>query len=295
MNSIADFIVKHPTMALAVAAFFSCLPVLYFFSWVMVAFMTLQFSPRYGALALLWTSLPAGLFLWAGHWHDLFSYVLLGNGLVWGLACLLRQTHAWVLVIELAMLFGVAVIVGFHLYNPDLVRANQELIYRALTMLRQWMEIDISQTQIKLYAQQVGPIYMGLEVMIALTVALSALMLGRIWQGNFNQMTEVVRKELHGLYVGRWATVLLGLCVFSGLLGYPYGLYVLPVVLLPFIISGLSVVHSILRPMRLKWLWLSLFYISFLFHLVTMMALLVIIALLDRYVHLRDRLNVTFK
>jgi len=295
MRSIAGFLVKNPTISLGIAALLSCLPVLYILSWAVVAFMTLQLTPLYGVLALLWTSLPVGL-LWRHEpWVNLVLYVLLGNGLVWGLAWILRQTSAWVLAVELAVSLGVLVVLGYHQYQPNLVAEHQQLALQSLMMLQRWMEIDISQEQMLWYARLFGQIYFTLQVVFALVVVLIALMLGRIAQGSFAEETGAVRKELYSLYVGRWSIILLGLSILGSVLGYVNGFYILPVVLLPFIVSGISVVHSVIKRVQFRWLWLWLFYTVFLFYPIVMIATLVIVALLERYLQLRSRLGVTLK
>jgi len=66
----------------------------------------------------------------------------------------------------------------------------------------------------------------------------------------------------------------------------------MPIVLVPMFIMGISVVHGVIAMGQLSKQWLMGFYISFLFFLPYMYALLILVALVDMLVDFRKRISI---
>jgi hypothetical protein len=87
--------------------------------------------------------------------------------------------------------------------------------------------------------------------------------------------------------------VAIALGVFFISVSDPSWVSLMPVILVPLFIMGVSLVHGVIAMGQLSKQWLMAFYISFVFFLPYMYALLIFVALLDVIFDFRKRLKDT--
>jgi len=117
--------------------------------------------------------------------------------------------------------------------------------------------------------------------------SLGALLLARHWQSELYYPGGYT-KEFHGLRLSKvyWILSLFALLIAGQKVEW---LFIVPVLLMPMIFVGVSLVHWIVAHKQLSTQWLLAFYLSLLFFLQYMYALLILVALLDAILDVRKR------
>jgi hypothetical protein len=130
----------------------------------------------------------------------------------------------------------------------------------------------------------------GISAMLQL-FAIGGLLLGRYWQAKLYN-PDGYKADFHTLRLPYWF-VAIALGVFFISASDPSWVGLMPVILVPLFIMGISLVHGVIAMGQLSSQWLMAFYISFVFFLPYMYALLILVALLDVFIDFRKRLKDT--
>ncbi len=281
MRALAELVMRGRKHAALVAVIAALLPLLYWISAAAVALVTLRRGTGDGAGLLVWALLPAGVWAYSG---DPTPLVVITGTYV--LAILLRETVSWPRVLMLALPLGALMAMLLETVLSGVIGQMVEMTQQLLAQSSTGAGAETLLTQDTLHAILVG----GLSAVHTAMVLLS-LILARAWQAGLYNPGGFAQ-EFHGLRLPPAYTALL----LAGLvLGAQLGLEIwrwLPLLLLPWIICGIALIHGSVAKRDLGRSWLVGFYLAVVFFGPYMILLLVAAAVIDSFVDIRSRLPV---
>ena len=277
MTGIARFVMQSPRQAALLAVLFAAFPLLHWISAAIVALVILRQGLNSGINTLLLALLPA--VVWYATSQEIAAFVVIAGSA--GLAAILRST------ISLAHAVSASVIIGIvtALLIPDLAPQWYQLMQQMASEIVQMLKPnfpEIESMQVALVPIMVGSMGAMLQVF-----SIGAVLLARHWQSKLYNPGGYA-KEFHGLRLakGYWILCLMALIIAGQKVEW---LFIVPVVLVPMLIVGVSLVHWIVARKQLSSQWLLAFYLSLLFFLQYMYALLILMALMDALLDFRKR------
>ncbi|NVK36489.1 MAG: hypothetical protein HWE18_01070 [Gammaproteobacteria bacterium] len=283
MGAIARFSMQGPRQAALMAVLFAAIPLMYWVSAAVVALVILRQGLNQGFSILLAALLPG--VIWYATQQDITVFVVVLGSAV--MAAVLRVTASLPKAISISILAGFATIALLPELSPQWFGILQQGAEEYGKALESRMDLAVA----KQFQPWILPMLLGgISAMLQL-FAIAGLLLGRAWQAKlFNP--GGFQQEFHRLRLPYWY-VLFALAVFLFGASDPSWVSSMPVILMPLFIMGISLVHGVIAMGRLSSQWLMGFYISFLFFLPYMYALLILVALLDTLFNFRKRLNDT--
>jgi len=282
MTGIARFVMQGPRQAMILAVLFAALPMMYWLSAAIVALVILRQGSTQGINVLLAALLPG--IAWYAAQHELtVIVVLLGSAIM---ASVLRVTVSLPKALISSLVTGAATVLLLPIISEEWY-----------AMLKQGSQIYLEafQEQMPESAAQIEPwilpSLLGAVSALMQLFAMGSLLLARFWQAKlFNP--GGFAEEFHELRFPLW---FVALAIGVSLIGTSSVDFVswLPVVLVPFFLAGISLIHSVVKRKKMSSQWLFMFYVSLVFFLPYMYALLILVALVDSMVDLRKRLKDT--
>jgi len=248
---------------------------------VVLCLVTLRKGAKEGLIILFCVS--AASVMLSLFYQSAIQYTLAGYVLAWLLAVTLQATVSWARVLELAALLGIMVVAILHWYMGDLQQywvtfLNEQLTVEHWDSLLGSMASDGVDTQAII--STAAQFLTGAQVIVILLSALANLLLAR-WLQAILYNPDGLAQELHTLRLSWLANGFL-LIVVVGLFSSAVIAYdLLPVVVLPFFLTGLSVIHFIANLGKLIWLWLVSFYSVLILFFPYVLGLLVLLAIMD--------------
>ncbi len=232
-----------------------------YLSGAAVALVTLRLGWQHGLSVVLLSMMAVGVL------HQIASPLMVSAGLgmlltaalwlpVWATAQSLRRTMMPGRSVMLAALFGIMIVLGFYIGAVEPAawwqQTMNQLMMPALEELPQ-----VEQEQIHAGIAELALIMTGSSAMLMSLSLIISLFIGRWWQamlfnpGGFGE-------EFRQLRLGKGAAMLfLLLLVAAGLSGNEFMSQNLPVVvLLPFLLQGLAVVHALVKRRNAHTGWL---------------------------------------
>jgi hypothetical protein len=282
MTGIARFAMQGPRQAVLLAVLFAAIPLLYWISAAVVALVILRQGLSKGINVLLPALLP-GIAWYAAQQEFTVCLVILGTAMM---AAILRATTSLSYAITASIVVGVLTVFLLKELSPvwiDVLKLGaeeyaiklQETAPQVATTFGPWI-----------YPMLLG----GIAAMLQMFV-IGALLLARNWQSKlFNP--GGFSSEFQSLTLPVWYLLVVGLVLAVGG-SSPEQVSWVSIVLVPLFIVGISIVHSVVASKQLSSQWLMGFYISLLFFLPYMYALLILMALLDMLFNIRKRLKDT--
>lgn len=261
-----------------------------FFAAIIVALVTLQKGFKAGLIILAWVALPAVSLLFLHRW-GVFDVLLVRCLLVWLFAGILGSSAgSWRLILEISALLGFFMVVGLHLFIPDLKAWwSQQLThyFREMGIASAW---KLTPEKMNLLINKVAPIATGIVYVVVMMGSLLQLLLARWWQA-FLFNPGGLRREFIQIRIGR-LLALVAMVVLGGVfLKIDFLMDYTPVMLLPFMVSGLSLLHLFVTLNKSLVFPLILVYIGLLFLPVLVVLLLALAGYVDSWVNLRKKIN----
>ncbi len=265
-RSIAAFVLRGRWQAVLVTVIGAVLAQLFlplgYFSGAAVALVTLRLGWQKGLSVIVLSMIAVGVL------QPVLSPVFGRTGLgmlltaalwlpVWAIAQSLRRTMQPGRSVMLATLFGLMVVLGLSLASEDPVAWWQQTLNQAMEPALQELP-QVEQEQLKAGVGELALIMSGTSAMLLGLSLIISLVIGRWWQamlynpGGFGD-------EFRQLRLGKTsASVLLLILVAAGLSGNEFMAHNLPmVVLLPFMLQGLAVIHAIVKQRNAHAGWLA--------------------------------------
>jgi len=282
MRAIAEFAMRGRSQALMLSIGGITLPGLSWFGAAVVSLVTLRRGWQEGLPLVLWAALPA-----AG-WLIMVSepaplMLLLGAAV---LAYVLRMTTSWSHVLGIAVVLGLPTSWLFELTSAGLM---DQVIAFFIEVSEQSGNQPISlEGDNRLVLER---LLVGLFTAGQLSVMLAAVVLARWWQsalynpGGFGEEFRGLRL-LPGLTAA--LILLMVLCYASR---NPYLSTWTLVLVVPFLVSSIALVHWTVASRKLGGNWLVVFYLLMLFFMQFILPILVILAVADSWMDLRKRIG----
>ncbi len=289
MRFLAEFVMRDRMRAVLVALLFTAIPL---FGWVadaIVALVTLRKGTREGALVLIWVILPGTVLGLMGYPQVLFYGVLGGTVTTYLGAVLLRHYGSWAILLQVGAIVGIIAVVLVHILVPDIAQSWSKGFALYIQSMKSQPNFPVQAQDIQKGADFLVKIATGLQVAVLLLGNLFSLLVAR-WAQALLYHPDGLRQELYNIRLGVVAVAVLGLIVLGSMGGVAAAIDSLPVILLIFVVAGLSLVHAFFAAINQK-LWLVVFYGLLVVLFPYMIGLLVILALLDSWWNLRRRFH----
>lgn len=257
MKKFGLYLLNHRANAafialLCVSLSFFHLPVAWIAS-VIIALITLRKGYKEGLFVLLWAALPAVALAVTGRFEILINSILLGCFLSWLLALVLKRYHDWQPVLELASILGIVVVLIVHVSISDVANwwASHVIAYFAQLSNTLGLEYDVTIMQPAI--KGMSPIMTGLWADFVLLNAVSFLFLARWWQA-FLFNPGGLSKECHSLRMNKIDAIVFVVTFLLLLITRTaFIVDVFPVLIMPFFLAGLSLLHAVLTGRTGRW------------------------------------------
>ncbi|MFT3741387.1 MAG: hypothetical protein QM752_01700 [Gammaproteobacteria bacterium] len=290
LKKVGSYLIQHRHYAIALAFMAALLPFLGFATaWIsilIIAFVTLVKGGKEGLIIVLWVALPALALFIDGDISVLMDMVVFRVVVVWLLALLLRHKASWTLTLQSCVVLSVLVIAGLHYYNPNIAG------WWAAQLTRYWLnmssQLNLSpNTDYLALIQRLAGVATGVLTVLMLSVDLCILLMARAWQAALYKPGGL-RQELQQLRMGWGQSVLLLSCTFAASMGSALALDILPVILMPFVLAALSLIHVKLASKKtVKLPLLTGMYLTFLLLMPYTIIPLAIIGVVDSWCDFR--------
>ena len=306
LRRITDFILQGRLQAMGTAFACAFIPLVGTVSILIAGLVTLRKGVQEGALVLVAATLPLlisyiGLPVESSADYsvsptDAVAMIVIINVLTWLYAVALRKFPSWSLVLQFAGLVSVIAVITVHVVYPDIQAWWQNWLTNYFGNVEQAMgqmtaqDVKTNHGMIASVVTGIAPYATGIVAMALSFYALLELLLSRWWQSAvFNP--GGLQKELLQIRMSYFAGALFLLGMIISYWGvYPLVVDVMPTLYLVFGLAGLSLLHFIVKTMKVSWIWMTLLYVGI--SLVPMAILLVaMIALLDTWIDFRKRLQ----
>lgn len=259
-----------------------CLIVLPFFTWLgaaIAALVTLAKGPKEGGLCFSVVLIPCLYFALEGQRSDLIHLLM-----TWLLAMVLWWSKSWIYVLVALVLAGTVQ----HTLMPVMSDLQlNELVAAVNQMIQDLVASNPEAAEIKPPSQAM---YAGAIQVFVTFVALVSLLVARFMQAAIYN-PQGFRTEFHSIRLPyALMAALLGVAFLFSVMGDVYISY-MPMLILPLVISGVSLVHGSVAIKKLGGNWLVLFYVSMCLVSSLTLLLLVVLAALDSVFDIRSRLS----
>jgi hypothetical protein len=282
MRALAQYVMRGRTQAMLVTIISAGTVMFYWIGGAALALVTLRQGAKDGFLLLLWALLPALMVAWyAGETAPMV--VLLGS---WMAAIILRETSSWPLALTGITAFGLITAITVLFIGPQWLDNVAEVAEQFIEQLNQQVQTGESTAGVI-----IPPTVMQIVGMLGLVYTMTTVVcvvLGRSWQaalynpGGFGVEFRQVRLP-PTLAVPLFLVVMACMVQGGDLLPWAYLLAV------PFIISGIALVHALVAAKARSSASLWLFY-GLLILVNPVKDILILAALLDSFFDLRSKL-----
>ncbi len=290
LRHFAEYVMRGRRQAIIIALLFTFIPLMGWVSDAIVALVTLRKGPKEGAIVLIWVILPSIVVALLGY-PELWIYDIIGGSVaVYGLALVLRRTGSWAFVLQISMLLGVAAVAVVHMFDPDIFEQSVKEITSVYNDYKTYFHLDVEPEVVDQTALLFAKFAVGTQVALMLIVDWFNIFIAR-WEQSALYNPQGLSSELQNLRLGLIPIVLLVLVLIAALSGVAVAVDAMPIVVLPFIMAGLSLVHDLVTVRKLSKRWLLVFYSLLILFFIYMAGLLVIAVVADHWLNFRRKLQ----
>ena len=284
----ANTLLRKRSHAILTVLIASVLPFGAWLGAVTMSFVTLRKGIQQGFIILLWCLLPSVVMTYFYGFWVAWESIVLCYFLLWLLSALLRITANWAVVMNTAVAFGLLSVLGFYAWMGDGQQYWLEHLIPVYQRVADYSQMAVTHEQLIAIARDTAECITGLQVAMLLLGDLVYLALARGLQAKlFNPgglrdelMNVHLPLSMTFMWVGVWCVAWM-----QSNMAYDF----LPVILLPFLLTGLSLVHRFRVVWQAKWHWLIGFYALLFAFFPYIAAGLIGIAILDSCFDLRKR------
>ncbi|MFN3234794.1 MAG: hypothetical protein ACE365_05230 [Gammaproteobacteria bacterium] len=288
LERAANFLLSKRRNRVATALIFSLWPTfLVALGMIVVAFVTLRKNLKEGFIVLAWAVLPFLAHAYVqSSWLPLI-WAGIEFGFIWFAAGLLRYFAQWALIIQVFAFLGMVVVGVVHLTMPDVEASWTQSIYQYLQQMPVPSDMQAhDQASLKALAGFLSQFATGFEVLTVSAGVLFKLLLARWWQSIvFNP--GALQKELHHIRLDRWLSLLLIAILAFAFFRFSVALDVLPPIAAAFFVAGLSLLHFAVKPQKLNWILLCIFYGGVVFLFPYLAPVVIFMAWIDSWLNFR--------
>ena len=279
MDALAQFVLKGRTQAIVVAVLAALLPLLVWISEAAVSLVALRKGATEGSYILVWALIPAIMWSRQGDYSPMI--VIVGSYI---LALVLRSTVSWQRVIQVALVLTLAAGFMQQQFNGDalaqVVQGVQKLLMQKTPGTSEYLS---SESQWLLQAT------LGVFDTLHFAMMLSSVLLARRWQSVLYNPGGL-QQEFHQLrFSPLFALALIALIIIATSSGGEFIRWV-PIMVAPLVISGLALAHGSVAKRSLGRSWLVALYVSAFLLGPYVITMLVILAAIDTFVDIRNKI-----
>jgi hypothetical protein len=291
VRKLSEYLLANPIHAMAAALICAMLPLVSIpggvIAAILVGFITLCRGYKIGLFVLFGVAIPA---IVTAVWKQAFivDLVLMRCVMVWLLASVLRVTVSWRLILEIMVILGILTVAGFHLLLENVPDWWAALFTRYEAFLNSLLAGQITEDKVHQMFVQITPLATGLFSALVLLGAFCQLIVARWWQAAMFRPGGL-GKEFVEIRAGMILTVIFTLTVVAALLGVAFAIDLLPVVILPLTIGGLSLVHKWGRYNKKVVYLIAAIYVGLIFLPVVLIVVLALAGYVDGWYDLRKR------
>ena len=264
-----------------------------FLAGIIIGFVTLKRGPLYGFYLLLFVALLAAGVTLQVREVNVFTFLFLRAVLVWVGAVVLRRCYSWTITIEIITAIGLMTVLLVHLFVPGLQEIWKHTLENYFSLI-QTIKIGSIQITSQHLVETITPLMTGLTVLFGSIGIIIQLMLARFWFSSLFNPSGFAQ-EFAMIRVSRIASVVFLVMIF--LTGFYHQVLIdyFPVLFLPFIISGLSLLYFFAMMKRNWWPFFILIAVILFIFLGISLILLALLSFIDSWFNLRLKFNLTSK
>lgn len=289
-------IIQEPKKAAIYVAVLSIIPFLHLFGLLLMLVVTLRKGAREGLLLAVIVSGCTLIisFLILHHTPEEIILQIANPFLLWGLAFVLYRSHSWEKVIQLLTGVGLLIVLGIGYFYPQVVAAwskewasNFALSMQQVTAAHPALMHKLSAAEWQQIITLMGALAPGFRPLLFVAAGLLSLVLARYIQASLYNPGGL-KKELYHWHLG-YGTGGVITVLFMAAYFYPTTilLSMLPVLMLPLLCNGLSLVHFMTAGYRYQFVVLFILYVCIFFILQQLLLLMLLLGYLDCFIHLR--------
>ena len=274
MRALAEIAMRGRAYAIGLSMVGAVVPLLTWVSAAIVSLVVLRKGVVDGSIVLLWTLLPLGVTIYfVGDPSS--STAVIGAAV---LAYVLRITFSWELTLVTTLILAVIASLVFQYTASDVLILFVNLFMEIQKQLSVEMNYDTAKGQ-----------FLGVFAMGQAYTMFSLVVLARWWQSQLYNPGGF-KTEFHQIRVTSiFASGILLLTTGCILFGDPLSLWV-PLLTMPLAVSGLAMVHWLADYRGVGGVWVLVFYLCLIFFFQYIYPVLTVLALLDGYINVRQRL-----
>ncbi|MDF1644903.1 MAG: hypothetical protein P1U80_12045 [Pseudomonadales bacterium] len=285
MKALAEFTMRGRRESILAALICTSLPLLFIVGAAVVGLTILRKGLSQGIVVFSWAILPALGWMIAA--SDPTPLLVLAGTTV--LAGTLRSSVSWVNSLVVSLVLGFICGYALQWLVPEII---QELVHAGGQLIA-----DMNMEQLKQLDEQQIELFLK-QLMISMAAAahvifmLISLMLARYWQsalynpGGFQQ-------EFHGLRIPNKITLILVVIVILGGAVTPAISGWIPLITVPYALSGLALAHGLVHKKGLGRPWLVGLYVLLIMAMPYMYTTLVLVAMFDSIIDFRSKVRTT--
>lgn len=262
MRELGKYLIAKPRNAGIIAFLCTLLPLIYlpgaFLSGIVVAIVTLGRGAKAGLIVLAWVALPAVSLLFLRRVGN-YDAVLLHAALIWGFSLFLLKQKSWSELFEFVAVIGVIFVVAVHLFMPNIQQWWLIHLREFMLQMSKTYNLEISEVQMQEMLQRLSVMATGAIVLAFFLESVLQVAIGRFWQLSIDKR-QTLLAEFSQIHFSRMAALLLVAAFIGVLLKSPIITDIFPLVLLPFIAAGLSMMHLYAKNNRGIWFLLIIVY-----------------------------------
>lgn len=261
-----------------------------FVTILILGLVTLQKGYRAGLIVLAFVLLPAIALLITQnfvffYWFDL---LLIQCGLMFILALILRYTAFWQWVLEAAAAIGILTVGMVHLIVPHIRQIWTELINNYLQANGLSLTFHLGTNRSVEFIQHLAAIATGGCAFFVLFGMIVLMILARWWQTTLFSPGRL-RLEFNGIRISQVSAGLLIIATIALIWQPSWLVDIYPMLLFPFMVGGLSILHQLVMNRREIALVVIMVYIALLLLTFFTVIALAIVGFIDSFYDFRKR------
>jgi hypothetical protein len=288
IRKVAEYALQSRKHGVITALIFRLIP---FFGWLSIVVMglvTLRKGAVEGFIVSAWILLPSIVFIIIGQPFPLIYNFIIDVFVVWLLANALRQSSSWSITIQMAAIVGIVIVMIAHGTIHGLDQWWSEQLVKYMQQTNKMFALNIGDDDLTLWAENMAQFMTGVQVAVLLVGNLIYLLFAR-WIQAILYNPGGLRRELYQIRLDYKPAFILLLTFIMMWYGVHIAKDCAPVVLLPFALAGLSLVHCMLARTKHDWTGLLIFYGLLILFFPYIMGLLIVATIADIRWDFRNR------
>ena len=267
MRKLGEFFLASNRNAVIVVFACMLLPLIYlpggFIAAIIIAFVTLQKGWRDGLVVVAWAAIPA-VSLFFLHKTGAYDIILLRCVIAWMMAAILNRYQSWRLSLEVMTIVALIGIVIFFMIVPDVRGFWLKQIGPQLEEIASNASWRLATSDMQSWIERAAPAIAGMYAVGFLGGTVILMVVARWWQSVMFH-PGAFRKEFVRLRMGRAASILTIVILLGGLFDLEVCWSLLPIIVLPFIVAGLALLHFVASVKEGMKIFLVILYVSLIF------------------------------